>query len=232
MGAPEVLLALGTSKYAACRHGWDHRAWCGYAHKTGDIEFPHKFNWRMWICSAHEPRGHAGIDLFVGQVYTGGQYDRVIQMVHAETLQCTARWARMFAWFNCYGDANEYITDGDFGLYDLLEGHQEIIFNSMNSMEQVRLGTCTTYLFPLAVDDKGRTLQDRMARRLECVTEFPALFAVSDWHDDGDVYECMLARRLCTGGQRVGNMVVFTEVRCIILSVGQRTPCGTMYAGT
>ena len=182
------LLALGTSKYAVCRHGHDHRGWCGYAHKTGDIEFPHKFNWRMWICSAHEPRGHAGIDLFVGQVYTGGQYDRVFQMVYAETLQCTARWARMFAWFNCYGDANEYITDGDFGLYDLLEGHQEIIFNSMNSMEQVRLGTCTTYLFPLAVDDKGRTLQDRMARRLECVTEFPALFAVSDWHDDGGLY--------------------------------------------
>ena len=93
------LLALGTSKYAVCRHGHDHRGWCGYAHKTGDIEFPHKFNWRMWICLAHEPRGHAGIDLFVGQVYTGAQYDHVIQMVHAETLPRTAKWARMFAWF-------------------------------------------------------------------------------------------------------------------------------------
>ena len=73
-------------------------------------------------------------------------------MVHAETLPRTAKWVRMFAWLNGYGDANEYITAGDFGLYDLLEGHQEIIFNSLNSMEQVELGTCTTYQFTIAVD--------------------------------------------------------------------------------
>jgi hypothetical protein len=142
----------------------------------------------MWICTAHEPHGHAGIDMFVGQVYTGGQYDRAIQMLHAETLLCTATWARMFAWFNGYGDANEYITDGDFGLYDVMERHEQMIFKQMNSMELVRRGTCTSYRFPLAVDDNGRTLQERMARRLECVTEFPALYAVSDWRDDGDVY--------------------------------------------
>ena len=161
MAAPAPLLALGTKKDAICKKGVDHSDPCGHAHKTRDVDFPARFNWRMWNCTAHIPKGHAGIDRFVGQAYTAPQYDRVVQAVHSEKLRWTAVWARMFGWFNGYGDPNEYIADLDFGLYDTLERHSEMIF-SLERMDLVKLGTCSSYRFTLPEDENGRTLQERM----------------------------------------------------------------------
>ena len=127
MAAPKAFcLALGVHKYAVCPHGRDHSGWCMCAHKTSEILFPAKFIKRMWSCKAHESRGHPGIDLFVGQDYIGSQYDRVIQMVHAETLPLAAQWARMFVWFKFYGKDNEYITETDLGWYHVLQEYKGI----------------------------------------------------------------------------------------------------------
>ena len=177
MAASEPMLALQGKKYAICKKGAGHDGLCGYAHKTSDVDFPEKFNRRMWNCTAHVRKGHAGIDLFVGQEYTASQYDRILQMATAETICFTAVWARMFAWFNFLGDPNEYIADNDFGLYATLQLHSDMIYTGKG-----------TYRFVPAEDRNGLTLDERMVRRLSNETEFPALCGVCDWHDDGGQY--------------------------------------------
>ena len=55
-------------------------------------------------------------------------------------------------------------------------------------MDLVEPGKCLPYRFMLVGVDNGHTLPQRMARRLEAATEFPVLFAVFDWRDDGGKY--------------------------------------------
>ena len=95
--------AIQAPKYAVCKHGFSHSHLCGYAHKLAELGMPLVLLLAMWHCTAHVHRGHAGIDMFFGQAYTGAQYDRVIQMVHAEGLAGIPAWARLFAYFVGYG---------------------------------------------------------------------------------------------------------------------------------
>jgi hypothetical protein len=119
--------AIGSIKYACCKHGHEHSVPCGYAHKLNEVGLPISIPWRMWECKSHEPRGHPGIDFFLGQSFTPQQYDRAIQMLHYEGLDRIPLWARMFAYFQGRGLANEYVLDGDFDLYTTLEQSSEKI---------------------------------------------------------------------------------------------------------
>ena len=110
-------------KYAVCKHGRGHGVLCGFAHGLAEIGMPLKLLPAMWRCKANESRGHAGIDMFFGQRYIGAQHDRILQMICNEGLERIPSWARMFAYFVGFGPANEYVCDGDFGLYAQLKEH-------------------------------------------------------------------------------------------------------------
>ena len=69
---------LQPPKYAVCKHGQGHEAKCGFAQSLAEIGMPLKMFPAMWYCKANESRGHAGIDMFLGQQYTGAQHDSIL----------------------------------------------------------------------------------------------------------------------------------------------------------
>ena len=181
--------AIQAPKYAVCKHGRGHEAKCGYAHKLVEVCMPLKLIGKMWYCKAHLPQGPSGIDLFCGQQFTAYQYDRIMKMIFTEGIRFSPDWARMFAYFEGLGGANEYIHDLDFGLSFFLEQYSEKIFHSpwYKVEKTISLGTCE-YPFPLAYDLKERTLAERMLARKLTATCFKVFRAVHTWLDEGGTY--------------------------------------------
>ena len=180
---------LQQPKYAVCKHGQGHNAKCGFAHSLAEIGMPFKMRQAMWYCRANESRGHAGIDMFFGQQYTAAQHDRVLQMINSEGLARIPKWARMFSYFVGYGSENEYVCDNDFGLYAQLKKNSELIFKKEWSRIEPKVHDGTLeYPFPLALDEKQRTLAERMRVRMASAVVFPIMRAVCDWNDLGNWY--------------------------------------------
>ena len=77
-----------SNQYALCMHGPDHaQCGCGYAHRVRDLSFPKLFRMCQLTDQSQRRGGPAGIDIFVGQLYSPVQWLRIQGYLQAEA-QC------------------------------------------------------------------------------------------------------------------------------------------------
>ena len=151
---------------------------------------------RMWLDRSDEPSGPAGIDMFFGQCYGAGQFDRIIAMVVAEGYYRIPLWAQQFGWFQGLGGENAYVLAGDFGWYSRLEQYSPHLFGrgwSDRIKLQVDAGI-ENYVFPSVLDQHDLTLGQRMATRMASGTRFAMCKAQYDWSDTTGAYAVQTTR--------------------------------------
>jgi len=123
--------------YALCKHGPGCRRYrlgqCSYGHSLDSIEFPRKYNSRMWVDRSSKERGHPGIDFYCGQWLTMEQHERIIMYVALEQPPFP-HWVCLYLWFNGMSfELGQHINSKDMGWYTLLrENVMPYLDNSAN----------------------------------------------------------------------------------------------------
>ena len=114
-GKELTLSGMPRVRYALCKHGPRHKRVCGFAHQLAEVAIPRKANRILWQDQLPAAQGHAGIDYFMGQQYSAGQWERVLQYLGSEDVSQWPMWAKRLAWFLDFGSRVSFVCDGDLG---------------------------------------------------------------------------------------------------------------------
>ena len=197
--------ARAKAKYACCKHGPGHE-WvrrpsrdqeperCGYSHDLGQLELPSPCLEWQWQDTTHEYRGHAGIDLFLGQKYMPQQMERVIALLANEGILANL-WAAQLSWFLGIGGTGPYSDLADCGWPHRVRHYSEKLFPPGYIVGNVLADEDIPYPFTLMRDEEGLTLPERMRMRMESVKKYSLYTALLDWDDYTEVYNTTIANR-------------------------------------